>query len=252
MAQSDDIFRRASRRALKQGDIAFGEFHQLRARSADRAGPGPKDLVAPNLPALGSATDYELTVTRPNGGTETRVLRIWQGYVIVLHQNCELDFGNREDSRLIIAPLVSEPNWPEGPWGALRKNLVPGYFYVPSLTAGEAEEFGLKDAWPESVVVLANTSLSSVGLIQPRRVLSLSTNQLGPFQDSISRFFAVRGYAGMPELKNVIGKSIVSVDETDQTVSGPSRLVKVIFGGNEEEPDDEDDEISMTYWGVRV
>lgn len=247
-----DRYRKFSKNKLRQGDIAVAEFHQLRARSGDRAGPGTPDLSAPDLPFLGPPLDYSISVPTPGGGTEDRVLRVWQGFVLVLHQNCEIEFGNDEDSRVLISPISSESQWPEAPWRMLRENRIPGYFYLPPISKEEATELGLPDAWPESVVVLASSTLTSVGLLKPRREFALGLEMLPHLQDNLCRFYSVRGFAALPDLHAVRGKRIVRVVETNQSVLGPSRLVKVYLGENEAEVDDEDDETTVSYWGVRT
>ena len=47
------------------------------------------------------------------------------------------------------------------------------------------------------------------------------------------------------------GKRIVAIRETGQQVRGPSSIVKVYVGENMDEVDDDDDEASVTYLGVR-
>ena len=71
-------------------------------------------------------------------------------------------------------------------------------------------------------------------------------------QDGISRFFSVRGWASEEDLANLVGRRIVSVDDAGQTVEGPARLVKVLFGDEPAaDPDETDDESSVAYFGVR-
>jgi hypothetical protein len=244
-------YRRPSKQSLRQGDISITEFHQIRARSGDRRGPAGSDHAAPQLPFLGDPTDFEVNVPQADGSDEMRIVRIWSGFVMVLHQNCEIEFAHPEDSRVLIAPIVPSDRWPEASWKYLRENVIPGYFYLPGLTDAEAKKLGLPRSWPEAVVALASSTLSSVGLIKPRRQLSLAPGMLPYLHDSIARFFAVRGFAGMRELGGVVGKRIVSVEDANQTVPGPSRLVKVYFGENPTEADERDDELTVAYWGVR-
>jgi hypothetical protein len=243
-------YRRPSKKKLRQGDIAYGEFCQLRAATGDRRGPGDQHVAAADLPFLGEPVDFEVTV-QVGERSERRIVRLWQGFVMVLHQNCEIDFGNEEDSRVLIAPVVSQDLWPEGPWQLLRDNKLPGYFYLPGLQEQKAQELSLPTPWPESVTVLASSTLSSVGLVRPRREIALSQGMLPYLQDSMARFSGTRGFGGVPELEGIAGKRIVKVTETGQTIGGPSSLIKVFFGENDEEPDDRDDELTVSYWGVR-
>jgi hypothetical protein len=48
--------------------------------------------------------------------------------VLILHQSCEIDFADLEDSRLTMAPIVASAEWPDAPWDMLRQNVIPGYF----------------------------------------------------------------------------------------------------------------------------
>src|SRR2546421_12859084 len=95
-------YRRPSAKRLSQGDIAVAEFHQLRARSSDRPGPGKEEFASGQLPYFGEPTDFEIEIPLPGNRQELRHLRVWSGYVMVLHQACELDFADENDSRLIV------------------------------------------------------------------------------------------------------------------------------------------------------
>ena len=245
------VYRRPSGRRIAQGDVAIAEFHQLRARSSDRPGPGISELASPQLPFFGEAADYEIEVTIPGGRREVRFLRVWSGYVMVLHQACELEFADANDSRLVIAPLASEELWPEGPWPLLRENQVPGYFYLPPMDTESAHAIGLPREWPESVVCLAGATQSSTALIKPRRELSLVPSLIPILQDTITRFFAVRGFADLTAARSTEGKRLVKVVETNQTVQGPAKLVKLYFGEEGSESDEADDELTLAWWGIR-
>jgi hypothetical protein len=118
--------------------------------------------------------DYELEVSTPAGKKEKRILRVWQGFVMVVHQNCEIEFAHDDDSRLLVAPIVSSAHWPEARWSELRENRIPGYLYLPSIEEGHGSRLGLSAQWPESAVALASTTSTSIGLVKPRRLFSLS------------------------------------------------------------------------------
>lgn len=245
------VYRRASKERLRQGDIAVAEFHQLRARTGDRPGPAGQDQVASDFPFLGEPTDFELRLPRPGESEEVRVVRVWRGFAVVLHQNCEIDFAHGDDSRVLIAPITTWDRWPEGSWKYLRENTIPGYFYLPPLSEEDARSLGLPRSWPEGVAVLASSTLSSIGLIKSRRQLSLTQAMLPHLQDCLGRFYGTRGFGGERELTAVIGRRVVQVQDTNQTVAGPSRLMKVYFGEDGSEPDERDDELTVAYWGVR-
>lgn len=238
------VYRAPSARTLRQGDIAFCEFSQLRPRSGERSGPGPESVATPELPSFGPYDDYEVDIPQPTGNAATRVVRVWSGFVVVVQQNCEIVHASSEDSRLLAAPLVSPALWPEGPWDWLRGNRLPSYLYLPGLEARAAEEYELEEDWSESVAALASMTLISRALVGPRRVLSLSQEMLPHLQEKVSRCLTTRGFAGGGELEGLIGKRVTSAHRTDETVLGPSRLWKLFLG--EQDSDEGDDEISVT------
>jgi hypothetical protein len=197
------------------------------------------------LPFLGSPTDYEIDL--PDGWdsrSTTRVIRVWQSPVMIVGQNCEIEYASEQDSRLLVAPLASQPQWPEGPWDWLRRNQLPGYLYLPAFVADEAG-FDARSDMPESVVVLASTTLVSRALVRNRRFLSLSQPMLPLLQEKLSRFLTTRGYASDRELDALAGRRVVDVRRTDETISGPSRLYKVVLG--EADDDEGDDEMTVSF-----
>jgi hypothetical protein len=247
------FYRRPIRKALRQGDIALCELSQLRHRNRDTARGPAEDLSAPDLANHGAHRDLEVDADDWPWDGAPPVVRLWQSLVIVLSQNCEIEYANDDDSRLLVAPLASEDRWPEGPWDYLRKNVLPGYFFLPGL--GEAEEderkaLGLEQEWPEAAVDLAGATAVSRGLVQSRRVLSLETAALAPFQDKISRFFTTRGYADQTALQALAGRQIVDAVQTDAIVSGPTRLSKMTIAETAAGEGD-DDEITL-YVGTRA
>ncbi len=239
------LYRAPSKRVLRQGDIAVCEHCQLRPRSGERAGPGSADVAGPDLAFFGSPTDYEIELPKGwDSRPSTRIIRIWQSPVMVVGQNCEIEYANEQDSRLLVAPLASRPQWPEGPWDWLRRNQLPGYLYLPAFVADEAG-FDARGDMPESVVVLASTTLVTRALVRNRRFLSLSQPMLPLLQEKLSRFLTTRGYASDREVQALAGKRVVDVRRTDETVSGPSRLYKVVFG--EADEDEGDDETTVSF-----
>src|SRR4051794_28302565 len=107
------IYGRSGKR-LNQGEIVLGFHHQLRGRSGERRAPGPDDYKSQGIPYFGEAQDRAIEVVLPTGDTTQLVVRCWYGAYVVLHQNCEIDQCDPEDSRLKIAPIVFEAQWPEG------------------------------------------------------------------------------------------------------------------------------------------
>jgi hypothetical protein len=245
------FYRRPTKKALRQGDIALCELSQLRHRNRDTAEGPAEDLTAPDLANHGAHRDLTIEPQDWPWAEAPPVVRVWQCFVIVLSQNCEIEHANGDDSRLLVAPLATEERWPEGPWDYLRKNVLPGYFYLPGVndeTDGKA--LGLKQPWAEAAVDLASATAVSRGLVQSRRVLSLETAALAPFQDKISRFFTTRGYADVAALQMLQGRQIVDAVQTDAVVSGPTRLTKMTVAETAEGAGDED-EITL-YVGTRT
>jgi hypothetical protein len=178
-------------------------------------------------------------------GTIERQLRIWQGPVMVLHQNCEIDYANAADSRLTIAPIVSRAAWPDGPWELIERRELPGYFHLPAMSTEQAGEFGLNGEWPEAAVALASMTASSRGIVKPNRILALTAEAVPRLQESLVRYTSVRGWGAIESAKALKGARIVSVDETVETVPGPARLAKVVV-----DTGDDIDEITVA-WGLR-
>lgn len=229
---------RRSLRKLRQGDIALCEFHQLRARSGEGKGPGDATCANEDLPYFGDPQDFEIEVAVPGSDRPlTRIIRLWLGWVVVLSQSCELDYADEQDARVLVAPLVSEPVWSNGPWAQIAKRSLPGYLALPALGADQASEFGLDGDWPRSAVALASSTLVSRGMVLPNRVMSLAPTWVLSLQEAIVRFTSVRGWGDSAAAEALRGKSIVDVRETVEMVPGPSRLTKVVLdapdGGDE-------------------
>lgn len=240
------LYRAPSKKVLRQGDIALCEHCQMRSRSGERAGPGSADVAGPDLPFFGAPVDYEIELPDDwDSRSPTRIMRVWRGPVMVVGQNCEIEYADEQDSRLLVAPLASRPQWPEGPWDWLRRNQLPGYLYLPGFVAKEAE-FDARSDMPESVVVLASGTIVSRALVRNRRFLSLAQPMLPLLQEKLSRFLTTRGYASDRELQALPGKRVVDVRRTDETVSGPSRLYKVVLGEADGDGDG-DDEMTVSF-----
>ena len=223
------------------------EYHQLRARSGEPPGPGAAAISNEDLPYLGEYQNFELSLTAPAGGTITRQLRVWFGFVMVIHQGCEIDYADENDSRLLVAPVVSRANWSNGPWEMIEKREIPGYMHLPALEMAAAAEFGIEASWPESAVALASATLLSRAIVKPNRVMTLTPKALPFLQESLVRFSSVRGWGSVESLSNLVGLRIASVAETAETVPGPARLAKVVLDGGEPE---REDEITVA-WGLR-
>ena len=243
------FYRKVSRK-LRQGDIAYAEFTHLRAAS-DRPGPGER-LADETLPYFGPPQTFEIALNSvPGGRPIKRFLWVWQGPVMVLHQNCEIDWASPDDSRLVVAPIVVRGNWEGEHWKVLATGHKPGFIYLPDLSATDAAAMDVPSPMSEGAVALASACVVGREVVRTRAV-GLTQTALRDVQDGISRFFGVRGFASEEVLANLVGKRVVSVDDAGQTIDGPSRLVKVLFGDEPgADPDEADDEASIAYFGVR-
>lgn len=240
-------YRRYSRRHLRQGDIALCEFHQLRARSGEPRGPGPAEVANEDLPYFGDAQTFEVPVALPGGNTVVRQLRLWVGTAMVIHQNCEIDYADSEDSRLLVAPIVSREQWRTGPWAEIESGSLPSYLYLPEMTSEEADLLELERPLSASAVALASTTCLSRGIVKSSRIGTIETDDLPRLQAALVRFFSVRGWGSSEALQKLEGLRILSATETSETVAGPAPLSKVILAGDSGEGDDE----ITVAWGVR-
>lgn len=222
------------------------ELHQLRARSGEPPGPGMPELADADMPYLGRYETYPITISRPGGGTVERQLRLWRGPAMLLHQNCEIEYANESDSRLIVAPIASRTAWPAGPWELISRAELPGYLHLPGLDAAQARQLGLEDEWPEAAVVLASMTASSRGIVKPNRILSLAPEEIPRLQESLVRFSTVRGWGAIDSAAALVGARIVSAHETAETVPGPARMAKIVV----KDADGDADEITVA-WGLR-
>jgi hypothetical protein len=122
---------------------------------------------------------------------------------------------------------------------------LPGYFYLPEVSSGEANELGLEGSWPASSVVIASTTLVSRGIVAPNRIMSLGASAVTDLQSAVVRFTSVRGWGDIAAAEPLLGMQVVDIQETMETVPGPSRLAKVML-----DSPDGGDEITVV-WGLR-
>lgn len=244
--EAEPFYTPVSKQTIRQGDISVCEFHQLRSDGGEPPGPGRDALANEDMPYFGSFCDYPLTVTRPESGSQVqRVLRVWTGLGMVVHQNCELKYADENDSRVLVAPIISRSMWPGGPWGMIAQSQLPGFFHLPELPEADADALGLEVEWPESAVAFASTTLLSRGILKPNRVLGLTPKAVGNLQELLVRFSSARGWGSHDTLKNLVGFTVKEVFATRETVPGPASLAKVIL-----EKEGEPEEITVA-WGVR-
>jgi hypothetical protein len=234
---SNAAYRKPLRR-LRQGDIALCEYHQLRARSGEGRGPGPEEVSNEDLPFLGEWQDFEVPVRVPGRDRPvSRVLRVWIGYVVILSQSCELEYADEQDTRVMVAPLVSRATWPGDQWQLIERGSLPGYCALPAADAEELTGTDFGEAWPASAVAFGSATLVSGAIVRPNRVLALAPSVVVRLQEAFVRFTTVRGWADVSAAQNVVGKTVIGVQETIESVPGPARLTKVFLdapdGGDE-------------------
>jgi hypothetical protein len=241
------VYLRPPKKGLVQGDIIVGFHHQLRLPGEERKSPGPEDYKSKGIPYFGEHQDRDIKAVLPDGSsTRTLTVRLWNGMFIVLHQNCEITQGDEQDSRIRVAPIVFEEAWPEGPWGEIRQNRLPGYLYLPDLTAEEREATGYTGSWGEAAVVFPSATLSSTGIAFKGKILRLSSHMIPLLQETQVRADSVRGWASIDDKEQWEGRRIIRIDETTEQVMGPVRLAKVFL-----EDDDGEIEEATVGWGLR-
>ncbi len=164
---------------------------------------------------------------------------------MVIHQNCELKYADENDSRVLVAPIISKSMWPGRHWGTIAQNQLPSFFHLPGLSEEQADALGLEVEWPESAVAFASTTLLSRGIVKPNRVLGLTPKAVGKLQELLVRFSTARGWGSHDDLRTLVGYTVKDVFATSETVPGPVSLAKVIL-----EKEGEPEEITVA-WGVR-
>jgi hypothetical protein len=218
-------------RILRQGDVCLSHWVQLRA-GEDAPGPGPIDASDSKTPFFGEAfKDEPVSVD----GSDLTV-RVWAGAVMIVSQGCELDKKSGDDSRVLVAPVVTEPMWPGVHWDDIRRGARTGYLYLPAMDEGSHSRAGAPKAWPvamEAAVALASTSCIGDTCIA-QRMFGLSHEMQHVLQERLVVFLSVRGWAREAALKKVIGRRIVDVSRTDEKTDGPASLYKMQLDGDEE------------------
>jgi hypothetical protein len=217
-------------RKLRQGDIALTQFHQLRARSGEGRGPGPADVANEDLPFLGEPQDIPIELDVPgHPAPVVRILRVWTGYVIVLSQSCELEYADEQDSRVSVAPLVSPNSWPGAQWPLIERGSLPGYCQLPEASEEDLGGTGFAGPWPSTAVALGSATLVSDAMVRRNRILTLAPPLVVRLQEAMVRFSTVRGWADVNAAEALVGKTVIGIRETVESVPGPARLTKVFL-----------------------
>lgn len=224
------LYRAKDAERYRQGDLCLAYFHELRATD-DAPGPGGEDVTGRNIPFFGDFEDHELPT---NIGSKKNprhlVLRVWRGWVMILNQGCDLERLDENDSRLLVAPIVFKAKWPgDSRWKQIREGAAPGFVFLPPMRESDKSRTGSQKGWPsevEAAAVLA--SATTIG----RRVagessFGLSSEMQHVLQQRMVTYGSVRDWKAASQRKEIIGKQIMEVSETDEKTDGPAKLYKI-------------------------
>lgn len=231
------VFSGPDTKVLRQGDLCFGTWHQLRATAGDPRGPGPADIASHKVPYCGDYVDHPIVVR-----DALFQIRLWSGWVMILEQSCEIIRNHPEDSRVQVAPVAFEQTWPGAHWDPIRLSSVPGYFYLPQVDDADRKRYGLTEAWldSEAAVVLKSTCTVTASLLG-RPCLSLSPAMRALLQAKLVDYWSVRGWTRDQALDQFVGMRIRAIQKTDEKHPGPGRLYKFAL----DRDDDDADEITI-------
>lgn len=228
------VYSSATKGELRQGDLCYGYFHQLRARK-DRPGPGSKEGRSFKLPYLGLFEDFPI-----EAGEAKLVLRLWAGWVMILDQTCEIVQEDPDDSRVIVAPIVFESTWPGTHWSQIRDGTAPGYYYLPPLSDEEKRRWSAPPGWlsgtPAAVALRSVCGVTKALARVP--LFGLSPEMRGLLQARLVDFYSVRGWRRGRDLNDLVGMEIRTIWDTDEKFPGPGRLRKIGLtktGGSDDE-----------------
>lgn len=214
---------------LRQGDLLFGHYHQLRTER-DPEGPGLADGASAKVPVLDQYEDHDIETA---GAALT--LRVWRGWMMVLEQSCEIEHKHANDSRLLVAPIVFRNLW-DGPfWAHIRAATAPGFLFLPPLSAADRTRYGAH-GWPldtDAAVVLENTTCIS-RRSAPNGAFGLDSQMRTALQQRLVDFWSVRGWMRSKHRDAILGRRITEISETYEQFAGPGRLHKIALDNDEE------------------
>ena len=234
------LYRAKALGRYRQGDLCLAYFHQLRTPN-DAPGPGAEDVTGRNLPFFGEATDHPFKLEKRN-----LELRVWTGWVMILNQGCDLERLDDNDSRLIIAPVVFKTKWPgDVRWSQIRDGAAPGYMFLPAMREADRNRTGSPKGWPQGVEAAAVlSSTTTIGRrVAGEPAFGLSSEMQHLLQQRLVSFFSVRDWKAAKQRKEILGKQILEISETDERTDGPAKLYKIHLA--DPGADTGDDEITV-------
>lgn len=163
-------------------------------------------------------------------------VRVWECWVMILTQGCDLEHPDPNDSRLLVAPVVFEPKWRGKHWARILRGDVPGFLYLPSMSAEEKDRAGAK-GWPadeEAAVVLGSACVISRGASRPP-AFGLSPDMRALLQERLVVYWSVRNWTTPKQFELLKGKRISYIQDTEEKFSSPGRLYKLTLTNGEED-----------------
>ncbi|MBI2941404.1 MAG: hypothetical protein HYY04_13300 [Chloroflexi bacterium] len=194
---------------IGRGDVAFLYLPQTRV-----VGEVAPPLAAPsrrtNVPAYAGAFSLLDPAQMP-----TAEVRVWPALAVVVMDSCELDrFFNQGrdsrqwDSRVAVAPIIFESQYPHGPWDRMAEGRAPLYAFslepLPPGIVGEAH-------WPRAFVDLRGTTLVSRQHVQPNRKLRLGREAADALAYRVLEFWYLREVARHRDLDARRGQRIADI-----------------------------------------
>ncbi|MBI3979545.1 MAG: hypothetical protein HY331_15285 [Chloroflexi bacterium] len=200
------------------------------AQSEDRVGRG--DIALVYLPQSRAVRETEPPLSRPHPRvslpaypgsltlSDARAMpdvevRVWPALAVVVMDSCELDrhfnLGRSRqfwDSRVAVAPLVFETQFPNGPWRRMEQGDVPLYgFYLETLSP---DVDGIT-TWPRAVVDLRGTTLVSRRLVELNRRFRLTDTVAESLGVRVLEYWYLREVARRSQLEARRGKRLRDV-----------------------------------------
>ncbi|MBI3972023.1 MAG: hypothetical protein HY332_12100 [Chloroflexi bacterium] len=139
-------------------------------------------------------------------------VQVWPALAVVVMDSCELDryynqgrSRERWDSRVAVAPIVFEEQYPHGSWGRMAQGRTPLYgFYLEPLSAGVVGSA----TWTRALVDLRGTTLVSRRQVELNRRLRLAPEPADALAFRVLEFWYLREVARQRDLEARRGKRI--------------------------------------------
>lgn len=192
-----------------RGDIAI--IHLPQGRAVGETEP-PLAQTHPRVSVPAYPGSFALSDPQQMPGVE---VRLWLALAVVVMDSCELDrqfnlSRSRRfwDSRVAVAPLVFDTQFPNGPWRRMEQGDVPLYgFYVEPLPA----EVDGVTTWPRGMLDLRGTTLVSRRLIELNRRFRLTAAVSQNLALRVLEYWYLREVARQSQLEARRGKALRDV-----------------------------------------